>query len=55
MMTRKDFKAIARIIKYYGIAESNIEFVYDLINELKELNPLFNATKFLKACRHHEK
>ena len=54
-MTRKHFKAIARIVKDSTLASNDKLIVKDLlINELNdvfsEFNDLFNPTTFRDAC-----
>ena len=47
-MTRKHFKAIAEILKS---SNANVEVVLNLAKYLATLNPKFDKSKFLKACK----
>lgn len=53
-MVRRDFKAIAEIIREYKLLVGNDEPVYVLTTKLsqyfREANPTFDKGKFLKAC-----
>jgi len=50
-MTRKDFKAIAKILREYT-DQSDFDFplVQVLANYFKEVNPNFNRCKFMEAA-----
>ena len=52
-MTRKDFQLIAVTIKNsmaFVKPESRQCFALDIAHGLKETNPRFDITRFLKAC-----
>ena len=52
-MTRKDFQLIADTIKTsmaFVTSESRQCFALDIAHGLKETNPRFDITRFLKAC-----
>lgn len=54
-MTRKDFKAIAEIIRKYNlIGTKDGVFFYELVNEFatyfKKANSTFDHSKFMKSC-----
>ena len=53
-MTKKDFEAIAWVIWKHRIAKKHPLFMVDIIAVFKKANPLFNAAKFLEACRHEK-
>jgi hypothetical protein len=47
-MTKKDYKLIAEAI--YLVGDSKRLLIERLAAKLKEDNPKFNVTKFVKAC-----
>ena len=48
MMTKKDFKLLAKAIKNSPIAEADkVAVVASLVVELKQTNPRFDAEKFM--------
>ncbi|WP_396189683.1 hypothetical protein [Flavobacterium sp.] len=53
-MTRKNFEAIAKAIKFANQCEDKEQFVHVLTSELvrhfNEVNPNFDEYKFIKAC-----
>ena len=62
MLTKKDYKAIAEIIKIYRPDESGNDYdngrnhgvtdvAYSLANYFQQDNPRFNRQKFIEACR----
>lgn len=57
-MTRKDFKAIADIIREYKLVVGSDESVYVLTTRLcqyfKQVNPTFDKGKFLKAAGFYQ-
>ena len=54
MLYKKDFKAIAEIIKtegdVYGYVQPCRRLAYELADYLSTTNPNFNREKFLDAC-----
>ena len=54
MMSRKDFKAIAEIIRKYNLLGVDNLDLHNLTEELasyfKKANPTFDRGKFIKAC-----
>ena len=53
-MTRKDFEAIAHILREKGLVIDHKETIYELANDLaryfKQANPSFDKVKFIRAC-----
>jgi hypothetical protein len=54
IVTRKNFEAIAKAIKFANQCEDKEQFVHVLTSELvrhfNEVNPNFDEYKFIKAC-----
>lgn len=57
-MTRKDFKAIAEIIRKYNLTTHDSLDLYNLAKDLtvyfKQANPTFDKGKFLKAAGYYQ-
>jgi hypothetical protein len=49
-LTRKDYIAIASIIKRHGFSEQSY-FIAELVDYLKRDNPLFDYQKFYEAIK----
>ncbi len=53
-MTRKDFNAVAEIIRKYNLLHVDNLDLHNLANELavyfKKANPTFDRGRFIKAC-----
>jgi len=49
-MTRKDFELIARIVKTIDDKDIRNATALNFANELKSVNPRFNAMRFVSAC-----
>ena len=48
-MTKKHFEAIARTLKANNARE---ELCWNMAQEFKQFNNLFNRTRFMTACGH---
>ena len=57
MMTRKDFKLIARTISKITFLDSHERelILSDFCYELSKTNPHFDRVKFLEACKSTQK
>ena len=57
-MSRKDFKAIAEIIRKYNILNADGLELYGITEELssyfKKANPTFDRGKFMKATGYYQ-
>lgn len=57
-MTRKDFNAIAEIIRKYTLVGADLLDLHLMTNELatyfKKANPSFDRGKFIKACGYYQ-
>lgn len=57
-MTRKDFEAIAEIVREYKLQKNQHESVYELTTRLshyfRQANSTFNKGKFFKACGYYQ-
>ena len=49
-MTRKDFELIARVVQAIDDKDTRNATALNFANELKSVNPRFNATRFVSAC-----
>lgn len=53
-MTRKDFKAIADVIRTYNLTTHDSLDLYNLTNDLakyfKQANPTFDRSRFMRAA-----